>query len=60
MPRISPRIRIIARDEPRPPRFRNMITTLMLVIMTLMIVRDVLIKRWSSAPPSPDVTRRLP
>ena len=38
-----PKSRIIARVEPRPPRFRNMITTIMLVLMTVMIVRDILV-----------------
>ena len=52
--------RIIARVEPRPPRFRNTITTIMLVMMTVMIVRDVLMRRWASPPDAPDVTRRLP
>ena len=41
-------------------RFRNTITTIMLVLMTVMIVRDILVRRWASPPPSPDVTRRLP
>jgi hypothetical protein len=52
--------RIIARVEPRPPRFRNAITTIMLVMMIVMIVRDVLVRRWSSPPAAPDVTRQLP
>ena len=55
-----PKSRIIARAEPRPPRFRNTITTIMLVLMTVMIVRDILVKRWGSPPAAPDVTRRLP
>jgi hypothetical protein len=49
----------IARVAARP-RFRNSITTIMLVLMTIMIVRDILVRRWGSPPPSPDVTRRLP
>jgi hypothetical protein len=52
--------RIIARVEPRPPCFRNMITTVMLVLMTVMIVRDILVRRWASPSPASDVTRRLP
>ena len=55
-----PKSRVIARVEPRPPRFRNTITTIMLVLMTVMIVRDILVKRWGPPQPSPDVTRRLP
>ena len=40
-----PKYRAIARAAPRP-RFRNMITTIMLVLMTVMIVRDILVRRW--------------
>jgi hypothetical protein len=54
-----PRHRAIACVAPRP-RFRNTVTTVMLVLMTIMIVRDILVRRWGSPPPSPDVTRRLP
>jgi len=42
------------------PRFRNTVTTIMLVLMTMMIVRDIIVRRRGSLPPSPDVTRRLP
>jgi hypothetical protein len=56
---MMPKHRAIARAAPRP-RFRNMITTVMLVLMTLMILRDILVRRWGSSPTSPDVTRRLP
>jgi hypothetical protein len=48
-------VRVAAR-----PRFRSTITTIMLILMTVMIVRDILVRRWGSPPPSPDVTRRLP
>ena len=54
-----PKNRAIARVAPRP-RFRNALTTVMLVLMTVMIVRDILVRRWGPPPPSPDVTRRLP
>jgi hypothetical protein len=47
----------IARAAPRP-HFRSMVTTIMLVLMTVMIVRDILVRRWGSPPP--DVTRRQP
>ena len=53
------RNRAIARTIPRP-RYRNTVTTIMLVLMTVMIVRDILVRRWGAPPPSPDVTRRLP
>jgi hypothetical protein len=37
------------------PRFRSVITTM----ITVMIVRDILVRRWgSSAPPAADVTRQ--
>ena len=46
-----PKSRVIARAEPRPPRFRNMITAIMLVLMTIMIVRDVLAVRFQYSHP---------
>jgi hypothetical protein len=42
------------------PRFRGLITTMLVMAMSILIVRDVLVRRWSSPPPAPDVTRRLP
>jgi hypothetical protein len=54
-----PKSRAIARAERHPPRFRNMITTIMLVLISVMIVRDILVRRWGSSPPSPGVTERL-
>ncbi len=51
--------RAIARAAARP-RFRNTIITIMLILTTVMIVRDILVRRWSSPPASPDVTRHLP
>ena len=49
----------IARVAVRP-RLRSAVTTIMLILMTVMIVRDIIVRRWGSPPPSPDVTRRLP
>jgi hypothetical protein len=54
-----PKNRAIARVAARP-RFRSAVTTIMLILMTVMIVRDIIIRRWGSPPPSPDVTRHLP
>ena len=54
-----PKSRVIARVEPRPPRFRNTVTTIMLVLISVMIVRDILARRWGSPPSSPGVTERL-
>jgi len=59
MPRNHVENRAVARVAVRP-RFRNTVTTIMLVLMTVMIVRDILVRRFGSPPPSPDVTRRLP
>jgi hypothetical protein len=56
---IMPKNRAIARVAVRP-RFRNTVTTVMLILMTMMIVRDIIVRRWGSPSPSPDVTRRLP
>ena len=54
-----PNNRAIARAAARP-RFRSTITTIMLILMTVMIVRDILVRRWGSPQPSRDVTQRLP
>jgi hypothetical protein len=54
-----PKNRAIARVAARP-RFRNTVTTIMLILMTIMVLRDILVRRWGSPPASPDVTRRLP
>ena len=54
-----PKNRAIARVAARP-HFRSTVTTIMLILMTVMIVRDIIVRRWGSPPPSPDVTRRLP
>lgn len=48
----------VAIDGARP-RFRAVITTVLLVLISVMIVRDILLRRWSgSAPPASDVTAR--
>ncbi|WP_284421559.1 MULTISPECIES: hypothetical protein [unclassified Bradyrhizobium] len=40
------------------PQRRTLLPTLLLILLGLMIVRDIVIRRWSSAPPAgPDVTR---
>jgi len=42
--------------EPSPgarPRFRSVITTVLLIIISVMIMRDILVRRWGgSAPPA--------
>jgi hypothetical protein len=45
-----------ARDiEPRDPRprFRGAITTLIMLLMAVLIVRDILGRRWASSPADP-------
>jgi len=51
--------RAVARTAERP-RFRNTVTTIMLILMTAMVVRDILVRRWASPPSAPDVSRRVP
>jgi hypothetical protein len=41
------------------PRVRGVITTLLLIGLAVLIVRDILARRWGSAAPTPpDVTQR--
>jgi len=41
------------------PRVRAVVTTIVLLMISIMIVRDILVRRWGAAPPSPsDVTER--
>lgn len=42
------------------PQFRSLVTTMLVIALSLLIVRDILVRRWGSPPPAPDVTRRLP
>ena len=44
------------------PRFRGAITTLLMMLLAVMIVRDIFARRWGATPPpsSTDVTRRIP
>jgi len=40
------------------PRFRSVITTALLIMITVMIVRDILVRRWGGpTPPASDVVR---
>jgi hypothetical protein len=41
-------------------RFRGIVTTVLLMALSQLIVRDVIMRRWGSPTPTPDVTRRLP
>jgi hypothetical protein len=47
--------------EAAPARIRRAITTILMIALAVMIVRDILVRRWgSTAPPSSDVTQRSP
>ena len=40
------------------PRFRSAITTVLLIMISVMIVRDIFVRRWGAATtPATDVTR---
>jgi hypothetical protein len=40
-------------------RVGSIITTILLILISIMIVRDILVRRWSAAPPpASDVTRQ--
>jgi len=41
-------------------RFHSTLTTILLIALSVMIVRDILIRQWRSPPAAPGVTRRLP
>jgi hypothetical protein len=45
-------------DAPRS-RVRSLVTTILFVLISDMIVRDILVRRWSAAPPpSSEVTQQ--
>jgi hypothetical protein len=40
-------------------RLRSIVPTLLLILISVMIVRDILVRRWGSpTPPASDVTQR--
>ncbi|MEK9279561.1 MULTISPECIES: hypothetical protein [unclassified Bradyrhizobium] len=40
-------------------RLRSVITTVLLILISVMIVRDILVRRWTgAAPPSQDTTQQ--
>jgi hypothetical protein len=48
-----------ARRDAAPSRLRSIISTVLLMMLVVMIVRDIFVRRWGSAPPSPpNVTHR--
>jgi hypothetical protein len=42
------------------PRLRSLVTTIVVVLISVMIVRDILIRRWTGTPPSPPGTTQQP
>ncbi|MGJ4966485.1 hypothetical protein [Bradyrhizobium oligotrophicum] len=49
---------VTARDRLAPAKRRTLLPTLVLILLGIMIVRDIVVRRWNSAPPAgPDVTR---
>ena len=50
---------LAAPGETARPRLRRAVTTILFVLISVMIVRDILVRRWSAqAPPASDVTQR--
>jgi hypothetical protein len=50
-----------ARRDGARPRWRGAITTTLMLLLAVLIVRDIFARRWGGAtPPSSDVTRRIP
>ena len=48
------------RDAARS-RIRGIVPTILLIMLSVMIVRDILVRRWGSTPPARlDVTQRSP
>jgi hypothetical protein len=44
-----------------PSRLHSTVTTILLIMLSVMIVRDILVRRWGLATPArPDVTQRSP
>ena len=51
----------LARPDGARPRWRGAITTVLMILIAVMIVRDIPVRRWSaSAPAVSDVTQRAP
>jgi len=50
-----------ARHDGARPRFRGAITTVLMILLAVMIVRDIFVRRFASpASSTTDVTRRAP
>ena len=49
------------RNDAARPRLRSIVSTIVLILISVMIVRDILARRWNAPmPPSSDVTQRNP
>jgi hypothetical protein len=46
--------------DPAGPRFRGIVATMLLILLSVLIVRDIIARRWGSPPAAPDVTQRSP
>jgi hypothetical protein len=50
---------LAAPSDAARPRFRGIVTTALLIMISVLIVRDILARRWGAAPPpASDVTAR--
>jgi hypothetical protein len=48
-----------ATEDVARPRLRRAVTTILFILISVMIVRDILVRRWGSSPPPPtDITQR--
>jgi len=49
---------LAAQSETARPRLRRAVTSILFILISVMIVRDILVRRWSApAPAASDVTR---
>jgi hypothetical protein len=50
-----------ARNDAARPRLRGIVSSVLLILISVMIVRDIFVRRWSApTPPSSDITQRSP
>jgi hypothetical protein len=48
------------RSDAARSRLRSIVPTLLLILISVLIVRDIFVRRWGSAtPPASDVTQRF-
>jgi hypothetical protein len=54
----EPGARATAPDLARDRRHGTLVATIVLIMLTIMIVRDIVVRRWTTSPTTPpDVTR---